>query len=79
MEQNGWYNKYKIEKTDGSKLDPNACYFVLRLDKDPVARKAMLVYATTVEDSQLGADIMQILNEFDPELMQEHFDKLYNT
>jgi hypothetical protein len=79
MEQTGWYTKYKIERMDGRPIDPNACYFVLRLDKDPVARKAMLVYASSTEDAQLGADIMQVLNDLDPELMQEYFNKLYKS
>lgn len=41
----GLYQKYKIEKTDGTPTDPNAQYFVLRLDTDLKARYALWVYA----------------------------------
>lgn len=44
-DDNRLYNKYKIEKTDGTPIDPNAEYFVLRPDKDPLARKAVRAYA----------------------------------
>lgn len=30
---NGLHSKYKIEHTDGSPIDPEAIYFVLRIDK----------------------------------------------
>ena len=30
----GLYNKYTITKTDGTPIDSNADYFVLRLDTD---------------------------------------------
>ncbi|KKL93314.1 hypothetical protein LCGC14_1875890, partial [marine sediment metagenome] len=36
------YSKYKIQKMNGKPIDPNAQYFVLRLDTDPAARAAML-------------------------------------
>jgi len=42
------FNKYKIEKTDGSPVDPKAEYFVLRIDTDPAARKALAAYALEV-------------------------------
>lgn len=38
------FQKYKIEKTDGTPVDPEAQYFVLRLDTDPYAREAMWEY-----------------------------------
>jgi len=56
----GHYGKYIISKTDGSKVDPNADYFVLRLDKDPRARKAVLEYAKSIrlEDPKLYEDLL---------------------
>ena len=47
--EDGWKLKYIIEKVDGSPVDPDAEYFVLRLDKDPHARVAALAYADSVE------------------------------
>lgn len=41
--------KYLIQKTDGSKVDPNATYFVLRLDKPDrhgqICRRLATMYA----------------------------------
>jgi hypothetical protein len=39
------YQKYHVEKADGTPCDPNAQYFVLRIDKDPHARVAVQAYA----------------------------------
>jgi hypothetical protein len=44
----GLYQKYDVKKTDGTPVDPNAEYFVLRVDKDPHARKAVRVYASSI-------------------------------
>jgi hypothetical protein len=46
----GWYEKYIIEKTDGAPVDPNADYFVLRLDTDKNARQAILKYAECIKE-----------------------------
>jgi hypothetical protein len=45
----GIKNKYEIKKIDGSTMDPEAWYFVLRVDKDPHAQTAALTYAYSVE------------------------------
>ena len=45
------FGKYEIKKVDGSPTDPKAQYFVLRIDTDPAARAALLVYADQVKDS----------------------------
>ncbi len=42
-------SKYIISKTDGSEVDPDAWYFVLRVDDDPHAQKAAIAYAQSVE------------------------------
>lgn len=44
----GLFRKYLIHKADGSPVDPNADYFVLRLDTDPAARAAALTYAREI-------------------------------
>lgn len=45
------YHKYKVEKTNGEPVDPNAQYFVLRVDTDPAAQAAMLTYAAKMEQA----------------------------
>lgn len=42
------FQKYNITKNDGSPIDPNAQYFVLRVDTDLVARKAVLRYSSYI-------------------------------
>ncbi len=44
----GPYDKYAVTKTDGSPVDPEAQYFVLRLDTDPFSWLAMLTYASAL-------------------------------
>jgi hypothetical protein len=49
-------NKYKIEKTDGTPVDPDALYFVLRYDfktKDNFARAALRKYAIDTSNMEL--------------------------
>jgi hypothetical protein len=67
----GLYNRYIIEKANGEKTDPNAIYFVLRVDglgKDInhqlACRKALRVYAEEIKDHlpQLSSDIVELLN-----------------
>ena len=49
-DKKGLYLKYHIEKADGSPIDPNAEYFVLRIDKDPAARFAIRAYARFINN-----------------------------
>lgn len=62
----GWYTKYLIRKTDGSPVDPEAVYFLLRLDTDPHARVAALAYANSIEgeDPLLAKEIKEKLKEY---------------
>jgi hypothetical protein len=55
----GLYGKYRIEKNDGTPTDPDAAYFVLRIDTDPAAQAALITYAMRVEDSnpELASDL----------------------
>lgn len=55
----GLTGKYIIRKADGSEVDPDAAYFVLRLDTDPLARSAALHYAKLVESTnpELASDL----------------------
>lgn len=52
------YDKYEVRKKWGI-TDPNAEYFVLRVDKDPYAREAILAYATACEvtDPELAKEL----------------------
>jgi hypothetical protein len=71
VDELGLIQKYNITKTDGSLVDPNARYFVLRYDphqKDPVhaeaSRKALRVYAEEVAASMPKLSF-EILSELD--------------
>lgn len=46
------YNKYQVSKSNGEPTDPNAQYFVLRIDTDPNARTALLMYAELIDDKE---------------------------
>ena len=61
----GVYGKYILKKANGGPLDSEACYFILRLDTDKVARQAMRVYAEECGNQQLSADIKRCLNWLD--------------
>lgn len=66
-EKRGLYMKYIVEKSDGSTCDPEACYFVLRLDTQPEARAAMRVYADGIREElpQLADDIEDCCDELE--------------
>lgn len=59
----GIYGKYEVRKADGTQVDPDAFYFVLRLDTDPYARVAAASYATACEytNPELAADLLEYL------------------
>lgn len=69
--QDGFKLKYQIAHADGTSCDPNATYFILRLDfhegcdtKHVAAcRKAALTYATEITDHlpKLSADLKAML------------------
>ena len=66
----GIKNKYEIRKIDGTQVDPEAWYFVLRVDKDPHAQKAAMVYAESVfkDNPVLSAELLDKVKSFRPEL-----------
>lgn len=63
----GLYQKYIIQKADGTPIDEEAEYFVLRLDKDPVARVAVMKYAEEIkkDNPQLWRDIFVRVNSYE--------------
>jgi hypothetical protein len=64
-EQRGVYGKYKIEKADGSPVDPEAVYFVLRVDTDAAARTALRAYCRAIKDTnrQLARELCELICE----------------
>lgn len=64
-EYRGLYGKYIINKSDGSPIDKEAKYFVLRLDTDEAARIALQEYARHIKlaNSVLYKDLMRMLRE----------------
>ncbi len=61
------FNKYNIEKQDGSPVDPNAQYFVLRIDTDPAARYALNAYALFVfkTDPKFSRELLEWISQYD--------------
>lgn len=60
---NGIHGKYIIKKADGSRIDPEACYFILRLDTDEAAQAAARAYAEATENEELSDDLLNCLDE----------------
>ena len=46
------HGKYTVTRKDGTEIDPNAHYFVMRFDIDLNARKAILAYADLLKASE---------------------------
>ena len=65
----GLYGKYRISKADGSPVDPNADYFVLRLDTDPVARRAAREYSYMTMDRKLALELQKRITRYNPKMM----------
>lgn len=61
----GLDNKYIITKKNGNPIDPEAVYFVLRLDKDPHALNAISSYIDSVMDDnpRLALGLMNLIND----------------
>lgn len=62
----GYDKKYIITKKSGKPINPNADYFVLRVDKDPHALVALESYANSVkvDNMELYNDLIQKINEY---------------
>lgn len=48
--EEGLYGKYIVTKTSGEPIEPQAQYFVLRIDTDIHARKALVAYARSIRE-----------------------------
>ena len=64
----GVYGKYILAKADGSDIDPDACYFILRLDTDVAARAAARTYAEECGNKSLADDILACLEQLEQPL-----------
>ena len=64
----GLYDKYHVERKDGTPCDPEAQYFVLRVDEDPHALKALKCYAVSVrtDNARLADDIEKWVLDLQP-------------
>ena len=62
------YEKYEVSKRDASPVDPQAVYFVLRLDTDLCARCAALHYAECIRPGQpgLAEDLRDLVESVTP-------------
>lgn len=63
----GYEKKYIISKANGKPTDPNADYFVLRLDKDPHSHKALIAYMESVRE-----DNEELANDLENKLINEY-------
>jgi hypothetical protein len=56
------FDKYTVKKNVGE-TDPNAKYFVLRVDKDPHARVALVAYIESVrpEEPEFASQLVEWL------------------
>jgi hypothetical protein len=74
-------SKYQIKKTDGSTMDPNAWYFVLRIDKDPHAKIAAISYAMSVkkDNLRLAIELLSAVQSFTPNELKtsDNWSKMY--
>ena len=61
----GYEKKYIIQKTNGHPIDPKADYFVLRLDTDPHALKALDTYMNSVvnDNEPFAIDLYDLLKK----------------
>lgn len=60
----GYEKKYIIQKTNGNPVDPEADYFVFRLDKDPYALDALYIYAVslTYVNPELSQELIKLVD-----------------
>ena len=77
----GLEKKYIIAKTSGNPVDPKADYFVLRLDADPNAIKAILAYAVSVmeQNPQLAFDLFKKAEHYLNKLPDEEHVLMLNA
>ena len=67
VNQRGLYRKFEWAHRDGSPIDPDARYFMLRPGNDPHAAAAVLAYAESVSDDNpaLASDLNEWIEQLD--------------
>lgn len=63
----GIYRKYNISKANGKPIDPEAKYFILRIDNDYDALFAAIYWARKKENQELVDDLIELAKELDDE------------
>lgn len=58
MDENGYYKKFEIKRTDGTPLEKDEEHFVLSLTSDKAAREAALYYAHITGNGKLENDLL---------------------
>jgi hypothetical protein len=69
----GYEKRFIVQKANGEPTDPNADYFVLRLDKDPHALEALYTYALSIigDNKQFSSDLMKIYRYYQGQRLPE--------
>lgn len=77
-EGRGLYQKYTVSKADGSGVDPNALYMVLRYDNDPLAREALrtLAFAVACVNTTFASDLMGQLRRHEGASLGNYSDRV---
>lgn len=65
MKEAKLYKKYVVTKTSGEPINPEAQYFILRIDTDVHARIALRAYIKSIraENMELARDLINWLGE----------------
>jgi len=66
MMKKGLFGKYLLEKADGGEISEDAVYFILRIDTDVHAKRALFTYAKSVqkENPVLARDLIRLLFKY---------------
>lgn len=68
----GLYPKYEVRKADTGEVVTDC--FVLRPDRDPAARSALVTYARVTEDEALARDLRRWAHEIQTEAIAASAD-----
>ena len=62
--QQGLFGKYELKKSDGEPIDPDAVYFILRIDNDTDALHAAMQWAINKSNWPLFNDLRKGYDEY---------------
>lgn len=63
MPQLGLYDKFEIRKKNGDPIGCDAKYFVLRIDNDLAAQRALKTYAENTDNKLLSDNLLSLLSD----------------